>query len=252
MTNYDDFARYYDADFQGYTDDVPLYRQMAQRTGGPLIELMCGTGRVLVPLAEDGYHITGVDISPSMLEIARARLEQHNLLSSVSLITGDVRSVKLPAQTFALAFVAINSFMHLERVSDQLAALETIRQTLTPDGLLIIDLFNPNPSEIINEDNRLILERHYPLDGRHVYKTVAVDSDIATQTSHVTCFYDETNLTGPMSRRVMHFTLRWLYRYELEHLLARAGFMLKSLYGSYDLERYTSTSERLIALAALR
>ncbi len=252
MTNYDDFARYYDADFRDYTDDLPLYRQMAQRTGDPLLELMCGTGRILVPLAQEGYHITGVDISASMLEIARTRLAEQNIASRASLITGDVRTVELPAATFALAFVAINSFMHLERVSDQLDALATIRHALTPDGLLIIDLFNPNPAEIINEDSRLVLERHYPLDGKHVYKTVAVDSDIATQTSYVTYFYDETDATGPMSRRVMHFRLRWLYRYELEHLLARAGFMLKSLYGSYDLEPYTSTSERLIAVAALR
>ncbi|NTU82301.1 MAG: class I SAM-dependent methyltransferase, partial [Chloroflexales bacterium] len=71
MHTYDPFARYYDADFRDYLEDLPFYHELARRTGGPLLELMCGTGRVLLPLAEAGYSITGVDSSPAMLSIAR-------------------------------------------------------------------------------------------------------------------------------------------------------------------------------------
>lgn len=250
MNTYDPFARYYDADFHDYTEDVLLYREMARRTGDPILELMCGTGRVLVPLAEDGYQITGVDSSPAMLQIARDKVAAANVSQWVSLIQADARTVDLPEQHFALAFVAINSFMHLPKVKDQFAVLATVQQALSRDGLLILDLFNPDPAHLAQEDNRLILERRYDLDGQHVVKFVTNESDLATQTSHVTYFYDEHAMTGQVMRRVMRFTMRWFYRYELEHLLARAGFILRSVYGSYDLTDYTSESERLIVVAS--
>lgn len=250
MNTYDPFARYYDADLRDYHEDVPFLREMARRTGGPLLELMCGTGRLLLPLAEAGFAITGVDVSPAMLAIARAHVDEAGLSAQVTLIEGDVRDVALPAGAFNLAFVSVNSFMHLETVRDQLACLSNVRRALQPRGLLILDLFNPCPTEILREDNRLVLDREYELDGLHVQKFVAIDSDAAAQLSHITYLYDETDADGRVTRRIMRFTLRWFYRYELEHLLARAGFMLRSAYGSYDLADYDSSSSRLIAVAA--
>ncbi|NNJ12253.1 class I SAM-dependent methyltransferase [Chloroflexales bacterium ZM16-3] len=248
MNTYDPFARYYDADFRGYTEDVPFFREMARRASGPILELMCGTGRVLLPLAEDGHPITGVDISPAMLAIARQHLDEADL--SASLIEGDVLSVDLPPQTYGMAFVAVNSFMHLETVREQLAALDTARRALVRRGTLVIDLFNPDPIEIAREDNRIVLDRSYELDGNHVQKFVAIDSDAASQTSHVTYLYDETDPAGLVSRRTMRFVMRWFYRYEIEHLLARAGFSLRAVYGSYDLDEYVTGSPRLIVVAS--
>jgi SAM-dependent methyltransferase len=250
MHTYDPFARYYDADFNDYIDDVFFYRELGRRQGGAILELMCGTGRVLVPLAADGFTITGVDSSPAMLARARERVAGQNLHANATLIEGDVREVALPERHFGLAFVAINSFMHLESVRDQLATLEVARKALTRKGLLVLDLFNPDPAQILAEDNRLVLDRAYELEGKQVQKFVAIDSDIATQTSAVTYVYDETDSAGALTRRTMRFTMRWFYRYELEHLLARAGFMLRSVYGSYDLDDYTSSSARLIVVAS--
>lgn len=251
MQTYDPFARYYDADFRDYLEDLPFYRELARRTGGPILELMCGTGRVLIPLAEAEHQITGVDISPAMLAIARERIAEAGLAERATLIEGDVRSVPLPAGQFAMAFVAVNSFMHLETVRDQLACLTNVRRALTPRGLLVLDLFNPDPAAIMREDGRLMLDREYTLDGRLVQKFIAIDSDAAAQLSHVTYLYDETEGDGRVTRRTMRFTMRWFYRFELEHLLARAGFSVRNLYGSYELEEYHSASPRLIAVAGL-
>lgn len=250
MNIYDHFARYYDADLQDYIDDLSLYHEMARRTGGPLIELMCGTGRLLIPLAEDGYHITGVDISPAMLAIARRRIADHELETQISVVEGDIRTVALPQNHFSLAFVALNSFMHLDDIEEQCEALENIYDMLAPGGILIIDLFSPNPEDIVNEDNRMVFDRSYALDGKQVYKFIANDSDFASQTSYVTYFYDEMDKSGAMTRRVMNFTMRWLHRYELEHLLQRTGFRMQGIYGSYELDSYTSQSARLIAIAS--
>jgi SAM-dependent methyltransferase len=249
MSIYDPFARYYDADFRDYHDDLPFLREFARRTGGPLLELMCGTGRVLLPLAQAGFEVTGVDLSPAMLELARRRVESAGLGSQVTLIEGDATSVELPANTFNLAFVAVNSFMHLQTTSEQLALLASVRRALTRKGLLVIDLFNPDPREMLREDNRLLLDREYELDGCWVQKFIAIDTDSSAQTSAITYMYDETDRDGRLSRRIMRFTLRWLYRYELEHLLARTGFMIRSIYGSYDLDPYLGESPRLIAVA---
>ena len=249
MKTYDPFARYYDADFRDQIDDLSLYRELGRRNDGPLLELMCGSGRVLVPLAEEGYTITGVDSSAAMLEIARQRLLEVGASEQVTLIEGDVRSVELPAQHFGMAFVAINSFMHLEEVRDQLATLAVAKRALQKRGLLVLDLFNPDPNQMLREDNHLSLDREYQLGDRWVQKFVAIDTDVASQTSAVTYLYDETDREGRLARRTMHFTMRWFYRFELEHLLARAGFSMRGLYGSYELDSYTSLSPRLIAVA---
>lgn len=249
MDVYDQLARYYDKDFGNHTDDIHFYREMARRSGGPILELMCGTGRVILPLAEAGYTVTGVDSSARMLAIAQAKFAADRLAQRATLIQGDVRTVDLPQQTFALAFLSVNSFMHLEQIDDQLTALVQIRQTLQPDGVLLLDLFNPDLVELAEEDNRLVLETQYLLEGRQVLKFAARQSDLATQTRYITYLYEELDAACQVTRQVVTFRLRWFYRYELEHLLARAGFFIQSLYGSYNLDEYHSTSEQLIVLA---
>jgi ubiquinone/menaquinone biosynthesis C-methylase UbiE len=249
---YDAIARYYEYHIAHYVEDIAFYREMTQRAGDPLLDVMCGTGRVLLPLAADGHTLTGIDSSQPMLDIARERLEADGLQAQATLLHGDIRSIDLPDEHFTLAFVAVNSFMHLERVKDQLAALNTIRHALVRGGVVILDLFNPNPAHLDNEDNRLLLERNIALEGRRLMTFVASQSDLATQTSAMTYLFDELDEHGHLTRHTTSFTLRWFYRYELEHLLARAGFRVVSLYGSYDLEEYTSASERLIVLATPR
>lgn len=257
MTNdnpYAAIAHLYDADVQHYTDDIAFYQEMCERAGDPILDVMCGSGRVLLPLAADGHTITGIDNSPEMLALAHARVAaaEPDVSERVTLLEADVRTAELPAEHFTLAFIAVNSFMHMERVRDQLAALNTIRQSLVRGGVVLIDLFNPDPAALAQEDNRVILEREFVLDGQRVLKYVASQSSLATQTSHMTYIFETLNADGQAFRTVTPMRLRWFYRYELEHLLARAGFMLISVYGSYELDSYDDRSDRLIVLATPR
>ncbi len=247
MSLYDPIARLYDAETRNYLDDLGFYLEMARRTGGPILDAMCGSGRLLIPLAEQGYAVTGCDLSPAMLALAQARAAAAGL--AVTLVAGDLCRVSLPEQQFSLAFVAINSFMHLERTRDQLAALATLHRALQADGVLILDLLNPDPITIGQDDNRLLVDKTFTLDGQQVLKLVASSSDSASQISQMTYIYDVHSEHTPPRRFMIQFALRWVHRYELEHLLHRAGFALRAVYGSYDLDEYTSTSERLIALA---
>jgi SAM-dependent methyltransferase len=249
MSQFDPFARYYDADYGAADDDLPFYRELAQRTGGPVLEVMCGSGRLLLPLARAGLRLAGVDISGAMLGLARQRLEAAKLSERVQLLEADIRE-RAPHGPFGLAIVALNSFMHLTDTSDQLAALEHIRAALRPGGLLAIDLFNPDTCTLSEQHGALVLDKRFALaDGTQVQKFVAQHVEMAAQLSHVTFIYDEIDAAGQVSRSTLPFTMRWLYRYELEHLLARAGFALESLYGSYDLDDYSTESDLLLAVA---
>ena len=249
MSEFDAFARFYDADYGRFRDDVPFYHAMAQRTGGPILELMCGTGRLLEPLARAGYHVTGVDVSPQLLSIARHKLANAGLQHHVTLVEADVR-LEIPAGPFAMAIVGLNSFMHLETVDDQLAVLRHVHQVLEPGGVLVLDLYNPDPRELVRHNGEMLLDKTFTLDdGAQVQKFVVQSADLAAQINHVMFIYDETGTDGNVRRTTLPFAMRWLYRYELEHLLARAGFLVEAVYGSYDLDEFDSASELMLTVA---
>ena len=249
MSYFDAFAEYYDADFGTIADDLRFYRELARRAGGRVLEVMCGSGRLLLPLAQAGLRLAGVDISGAMLALARERLQAAGILERVELLESDVRS-HVPQGPFGLAIVAVNSFMHLATAADQLVALEHIHAALAPGGLLAIDLFNPDLRMLSEQNGALVLDKTFTLaDGALVQKFVAQHTNVAEQTSYVTFIYDEIDPSGRIRRSALPFTMRWLYRYELEHLLARAGFALEAVYGSYELDQYETASELMLAVA---
>lgn len=250
MSEFDPFARYYDADFADHVEDLDFYRQLARRCDGPLLELMCGSGRVLLPLAQDGHQLVGIDISPAMLNRCRQNLEQAGLADRATLVEADVGDFALD-QRFELAFIALNSFMHLPDAAEQLRTLERIRAHLAPGGLLSIDLFNPDPRTLIADESVLLYDKTFQLaGGETVQKYIVQQRDFASQTQRVSFIYDELDAEGRVRREIIPFTMRWLYRYELEHLLVRAGFRLEVVYGSYDLDPYESASPQLLVVAS--
>lgn len=252
--DFDPFAAYYDLDpdLGGFSDDLALYREFAARGDGPALELGCGTGRVLTALAAAGRDVTGVDISPAMLAAARERVARAGVGARVTLVRDDIRRLDaLGDARFALAFSAINSFLHLETQADQLAALAAVARHLTPGGLFVADLFPPHPDALAEYDGRLVHAATFadPRTGERIDKLVAGALDPAEQRIEATFFYDRLRADGAIARTAAPFALRYIGRFELELLLARAGFADVRLYGSYDLQPFTAASERLIAVA---
>lgn len=261
------FARCLDLFSGQAADDLPVYLGFAQRTGGPVLELGCGTGRILLALARAGLDVTGVDDSPAMLDLARRKLDQAGLGGLVELAQADARDLNLsaaglPAQvgeegrhgarSYRLAICAQNTFCHMLTTADQLRLLGAAYRYLEPGGLLVLDVFNPDPAVLAGDDRRLVLMgvTTDPDSGHTLIQTMARDvSDAGEQVEHVTLCVDELDNARMVARQVFQLDLRYVYRFELELLLDKAGFALEALYGSYDLDPFTGDSERLLAVA---
>jgi len=225
--------------------DVDFFVEAALVSAGPVLELGCGTGRILIPTAGAGVEIVGVDLSPHMLQVCHGRLanEPEVVQSRVRLVQADMRNFDL-AQTFNLVTLPFRPFQHLTTVDDQLSCLSSIRRHLTGDGRLILDLFNPSLEALVQDDLGQALgdEPEFTApDGRRVVRRHRVLSrDYANQINQVELLYYVTHPDGREERLVHAFPMRYLYRFEAEHLLARCGFEVENVYADYDKSPYGS------------
>jgi SAM-dependent methyltransferase len=225
--------------------DINFYVEAAREAGGPVLEVGCGTGRVLIPAARAGIDIVGLDLSTHMLGVCRERLanESPQVQSRVQLVEADMREFRL-SQMFRLATIPFRPFQHLTTVADQLSCLESIRRHLVDDGLLILDIFNPSLDALVNRPigEELDVEPEFTTqDGRRVirrHKTVAQDR--FNQVNQFELIYYVTHPDGREERLIHAFAMRYLFRFEAEHLLARAGFQVEHLYADFDKSPYGS------------
>jgi SAM-dependent methyltransferase len=226
--------------------DVGFFVEEALRAGSPVLELGCGTGRVLIPTARAGVTIVGLDASAAMLDICRRRLESEpdGVRARVTLVAGDMRSFEL-SQRFRLVTMPFRPFQHLVTVEDQLACLAAVSRNLEPGGTLILDVFNPSldalatrpPGEEMVEGPAFTLP-----DGRQGIRHYRITAhDRAAQVNHIEMIYLLTHPDGRVERLIHPFRMRYFFRFEAEHLLARAGFEISALYGGYDRSAYGST-----------
>jgi SAM-dependent methyltransferase len=253
MSSYDAFARFYDLDTEGITADLPFWVSLARRTGGPVLEVACGTGRVLVPLARAGFSVVGVDLSAAMLAVARDKLARAGLNRKVELIEADALSLDLH-RVFPLALVALNSFGHFAEPGAPERALERIRLHLAPDGVLALDLPNPVPGAFGDTGGLLIHEytRDGPTPGWKTTKLRSQELDPVAQRVDVSCIYDELTPAGEIRRTLASFALRYFPLHEICLLLQQAGFAVEAAYGSYELDPLDADSPRMIVVARKR
>jgi SAM-dependent methyltransferase len=246
-------APFFDADYAGYAEDLPLVQAYAQRTGSPLLELGCGTGRLLLPLALAGYDVTGVELSPEMLRIARAKAEAAGIAGRVTLVQGDFSDAPLP-RSYRLALVMMNTFLHLTTQAEQVRALRHWREHLLPGGLLLIDVFNPDVAQLAGLDGRVEWDKTWtdPRTGASVMKFLTRTVDLAEQVIHVNLVYDEIAADGCVARTLVPFEQRYLWRFEAELLLDRAGFALEAVYGDRALGPFDGSSDTMILVARRR
>ena len=252
MSDYDLIAPFYDIEHAQFNDDLDMYQNYAALSHGPLLELACGSGRLLVPLARDGYTLTGVDSSQEMLALARERLQQEELLSRVTLVQQDITSLKLP-QEYRLAFIALGSFGHITTRKAQQHALHAIRAHLATHGTLIIDISNADARYMEHMNNQMLHQGSWQQDdGTWLSHFVSPAPSTERHLLELTHFYDRHSQGGTITRTVSTTYLYLFERSEMELLLETASFTVKDVYGNYDLGPYTLDSDRMIVIAEAR
>jgi SAM-dependent methyltransferase len=225
--------------------DVEFFVEMAQRAGGPDLELGCGTGRVLIPTARSGIEIVGLDASPLMLSICAEKLlsESNDVRSKATLVQGDMRTFELDKK-FKLVTIPFRPFQHLLTVEDQITCLENIRKHLVTGGKLVLDIFNPSLLHLADER---FLQEHgeepefTTADGRKIMRWHrTVWRDYFNQVTHNELIYHVTYPDSREERFVHQFPMRYIFKAEAEHLLARCNFGVEALYADYDKSPYGS------------
>jgi SAM-dependent methyltransferase len=224
--------------------DLAFYVDAAVELKGPVLEIGCGTGRVLIPTARAGIEISGLDLSSHMLDICKQRLLEENpeVQARVQLTLDDMRDFDL-AQKFQLITIPFRPFQHLTTTEDQIACLRSIHEHLGTSGVFILDVFNPSLEGLMSEIGvEMNPEPELKLsDGRWVIrKHKVVERDLHKQIIHVEIIYYVTHPDGKEERLVHAFPMKYLFRYEAEHLLARCGFEVERVYADYDKSHYGS------------
>jgi len=246
---YDEYA--FIADLYDYVvpyrsrSDVGFYVEAAQASGGPVLEVGCGTGRILIPTARAGVDIVGLDATPNMLEVCKRSLlnEPEPVQRRVRLVQADMRKFDL-AETFKLVTLPFRPFQHLTTVADQLSCLESIHRHLVDGGRLILDIFNPSLEALVqvNLGQEYGEEPEFTSpDGRRVVRRHKIVSrDYSNQINHIELIYYITQADGSNDRLVHAFPMRYLFRFEAEHLLVRCGFEVEKVYADFDKTSYGS------------
>jgi SAM-dependent methyltransferase len=234
--------------------DIDFYLSMARAQGEPVLELGCGTGRVLLPLAKAGLRAVGLDLSEHMLGRFHAKLrsEPTEVRERVRLIHGDMTSFDL-GERFRLITIPFRPFQHLLEVDQQLDCLRCVYKHLAAGGKLVVDFFQTDPRRMHDPEFLKESSPHTEVtlpDGRKVRLTERTAAfHRAVQRNDVEMFYNVQHPDGRTERFVFAFTVRYFFRYEVEHLLARCGFRIVNLSGSFDRSPLRDDSPEMIFVA---
>ena len=234
MGLYDAIAGFYDPWSRSVTEDIGFYVDRAVQSGGPIVELAVGTGRIAVPIARAGVRVIGVDSSPGMLAVARAAAWEAGVSDLVDLRLGDLRDPPV-AERVPLVICPFRSLLHMETEAQKLRALRAAHARLEPGGSFVFDVFSPSADDIAETHGRW-LEREPGIFER--------------------ADWDETSRTLSLSVRSdgdpTTFGLHWLSRPEWLRLLDEAGFEVEALYGWFDLRPHVDEEDMNFVARAAR
>lgn len=245
---YEGIVELYDLEHESFTDDVELYLELAARSGGPILETGSGTGRILLPLAEAGFAVVGVDSSDPMHQAARLRASGR---ADITLVNADMENLaEIPGGPFGMVISSLNSIMHLTDPMDQRDMIATAYAALAPGGSLVIDTLNPSVAQL----NHLLGTTHlegswHTEDGTTIDKWGHREAGPESQILDTLIWYDQVDAEGSYHRTRTQFALRYVHQSELALLLELAGFAHVDWYGSYELDPWDPAADRIIAIA---
>jgi len=237
--------------------DLEFYLNCCSSTNGKILELGCGTGRILIPAAESGCKITGLDLSEHMLSKCRQKLQNkpREVQERIKLIQGNMADFNLN-DTFSLIIIPFRPFQHLVDIDDQMSCLRCIRRHLEDKGRLVFDFFQVDPRKMygpgfVEEEVEDFTWIDIP-DGKKFKRTHRISAKHwSEQYNDVELIYYVAYPDGKVDRFVQAFPFRYFFRYEVQHLLERYGFKIVELYGDFDRSPLADSSPEMIFVAEL-
>ena len=220
MSAYDGIARLYDAWSTGVVEDISFYVEEALASGGPVVELGVGTGRIAIPTAMAGVHVIGVDASAGMLAVCAEQARRAGVGERLDLRQGDLRRPPVEERV-PLVTCPFRAYLHLASDEERLEALAAARELLLPGGRLVFDVFAPSADDIEETDGRWI-ERE-----PGIFERADWDANAQTLTLSVRGAAGESSMT-----------LWWLEPQRWQTLLAESGLSLEACYGWFDRRPY--------------
>lgn len=250
MEAYEPIAAYYDSEHDDFAEDIDWYLHLAEIAGTRVLELGCGSGRVLAPLAAAGNRVVGLDSSPAMLRRAQSRLHDAVTRGDVKLVHGDMQSLaELVGKPFDLVILSLNGLLHLAAAEAQRQVLKDAASVLRPGGLLAIDVIHAIPDALAAFDGRVMHEGSWEEGANAVAKFSARTVDWTNQLIATEIWYDEARPDGTLSRHRTEFYMRWLTPAELSLMLELAGYADWNIAGEYDGTALTDMSDRMLIVA---
>jgi SAM-dependent methyltransferase len=234
--------------------DLNFFINYARQAQGKVLELGCGTGRVLIPTAVAGCAITGLDISSHMLGKCREKLavQPPEVRERVNLVQANMADFNT-AELYPLVTIPFRPFQHLITVPEQKSCLKCVNQHLLPRGWLVLDLANCYPPAMYDPRYwaEQEIQRDLPLaDGSRLrFATRIADFHRHLQYNDFELVYYVTQPDGSTERFVQAYPWRYFFRYEVEHLLELCGFRVVDLFGDHDGSAYSNDSPEMIFVA---
>ena len=236
-------VRLFQAQYRDFTDDIEMYLELAAMHGGPILELGCGSGRVLLELARAGFSTVGLDHDLNML----LRIgNQTEMGQSVELVQAKLEDLPFSAK-FGMIISPCSTFGHLNE-SQLLQSLAHARRLMAANGRLVVDLPAPTQSPLDEEDDDLLEWFHEPERGTDV-QVSADQRMISASLFEIDWHYDELLPDGHVERH--SFTRRYHLRdvAEMERILAMVGFAIEDAFGDYQRAHFTAASSGFILIA---
>ncbi|WP_413167079.1 class I SAM-dependent methyltransferase [Capilliphycus salinus ALCB114379] len=230
--DYEKIAHLYDS-YLRFTDDLPFFIQECQKTKGSVLELMCGTGRISIPLLEAGVHLTCVDASPAMLAIFRQKLTEKRLNASV--IQAGVTALKFSSQ-FDLILLPFQSFHELKSKTEQRQFIDKIAELLNPNGRFICTLHNPEV-RLKSIGKTATNYGQFPRVDGAGFVSLSVELNAQPETGMVSGYQTIYELDEAQNKVAEHklpvqFSLIELDAFQ--ELLKLTGFGIEEVFGNYD------------------
>lgn len=221
--------------------DLQFYKRwLPKNKDARILELCCGTGRLTLPIAKDGYDISGVDYSSSMLEQAKVKASKEGL--EVKFIEADIRTLDLP-EKYDLIFIPFNSIHHLYKNEDLFKAFNVVRKHLKEEGLFLLDCFSPNIQFIVEgEKEQKEIAKYTTSDGREVLIKEIMRYENKTQINRIEWHY----FINGVFNSIQNLDMRLFFPQELDSYLESNGFDIIHKFGCFEEEAFNDDSEKQI------